>query len=253
MVEANGIKHRGATTVALGNGYSADIYHKASYVFQKEGLATTTIGLVVRSGFLSPVSAEQLVSTGLEKSDPQHTSWIGFRKTDEPFGKYVGVAWQEELTIPTVEGDKRVLYMKLRAFEKEAQRHHLGRTAIQLALSAHSDAQILVHRTGNPAAALSWLESEVFEPGTRRPFDVPFDTDLVYPQLLLWLWSKYRIKGEVPDLRTGVSIGDYVEQNGAYKLDRTHVASANIYDWMVEGLRMDFPRGDSLMQMAEIK
>ncbi len=246
-------RHRGPTTVDLGTGYSAEIFYRSSYISQKEKLAHITEGLVVSSGLFSPSIARHLVSTGLEKSDPNNTSWIGFRKTDEPFGKYKGLAWQEELSIPTVEGEKIVLYMKLRAFEKDAQRHHLGRTAIQLVLNTHIDSQILAHRTASPAAALSWLESGVFEPGRRLPRDLPFDKDPVAPQILMWLWTKYHINGRVPNFRTGVSIGDYPEQNGAYEPDPTHAPTMEICRWMTGKLGMNFRRGDSLMQIADLR
>lgn len=245
---------RGPTTVDLpGIGYSADIYHKASYVDARVVLAQKAEILIVRAGLFSPEVARLMVAKGLEGSTPQNTSWIGFRKLGASIGNYDGLSWQEQLKIPTFQGTEQLLYLKLRAFEPEAQRKHLGRTAIQLALNAHPDVRYLAHRTASPAAVRSFVESGVFKEGQRFPYDTPFSNDPLAPHLLLWLYSKYHINGRIPNLKTGVSIADYIEPNKAYVPDPTHAPTKEIHRWMVEKLKMNFQRGDSLMEIGELK
>lgn len=245
---------RGPITIdLLGTGYSADIYNKALYRMEKTELAAKTEVLIARAKLWTPEIAHQIIERGLERSDSQYTSWIGFRYTTAPQGQYEGAAWQEEIHVPTRGGDRYLLFMKLRVFAPEAQGHHLGRTAMQLALGVHSDAELIAHRSGSARGALAWLESGVFKEGGRFPRDVSFDKVPAMPQILLWLWDTYHTKGEVPSLITGVSKGDYPEPNGADPVDEKYPKVMEIRAWMENVLKMKLTRGDALYEIGQLK
>ncbi len=274
---SGGAEQRGPTAIDLPKtGYIVDMYQKGSYIAEKDELARITKRLIVSSGLWTQDVANQMVESGLGSSDPDNTSWLGFRKSNAPRGEYDGVAWQEELYIPTVRGYVRLLHMKLRAFVPDAQGLHLGRTGMQLALGAHPEVTHISHRTGSAAAARSWLESGVFREGRRFPYDLPFVQAPQLPQILLWLYELYHVNGERPNLSTGVSVGDYIEQNKAYIPDRTHQPTMEILKWMeekptvlvdgmevkrkvlVDGMEkdplgMDLQRGDSLTEIGELR
>lgn len=251
-ITTNGNVSRGPTTLDLGSGYSADTYYKSSYITEQAALAQVTELLVIRSGLWTPEVARQMVKKGFDNSDPQNTSWIGFRKLGAPRDEYVGLAWQQEINIPTVEGTQRLLYLNLRAFEPEAQRKHLGRTAIQLALNIYPEVQLIAHRSGSPAAVYSFLESGVFKEGKRYPYDMPFDKAPMMPQILLWVYSLFHINGKSPNLSTGVSIADYIEPNKAYIPDLAHGPTMAIREWMEGKLKMKLDRGDALYEIGEV-
>lgn len=244
---------RGPTTIDLtGTGYSADIYYKGSYITERLSLAQKTEVLIAKAHLWTPEVAKQIVTAGLAKSNPQNTSWIGFRKSDALKGEYIGAAWQEEIFVPTFEGGRHLLYMKLRVFEPDDQGHYLGRTAIQLAVSVYPGADCLAHRSGNPRAVRSWLESGVFREGRRFPYDLTFDKEPELQQILFWIYRQFHIRGRTPNLLTGVSIGDYIEPNGAYVPDPRHESTMKIHRWMTEKLRMKFERGDALYEIGEL-
>lgn len=246
--------HRGPSTIdhVLGTDYSADVFNKSSYMAEKGALAEITEGLIVRSGLWSVETARIMVASGLEVSDPQNTSWIGFRKTAAPRGQYDGVAWQEETPMPLPKRDRHNLYMKLRAFAPEIQGKHFGRFAMQLAFNSHPEVDSISHRTGNPIAVRSWLESEVFKPGRRFPYDLPFNADQDMPLMLLWLYDRYHTQGEIPDISTGVSVGDYLEPNGAIP-KKIHGETQNIMNWLIFELKFNFNRCDALYEIGELK
>lgn len=248
--------YRGPSSVDFpGTGYTADTYSKGSYRAEKGGLMEITEDLVVRSGLWPPDEARRRILAISEGIDPQNFSWIGFRKLDASPGQYEGAALQDVLHIPTVRGDIPLLFMRLRVFLPEARRKHLGRTAMQLAIHAHSDAEPthIAHRTCSPAAAYSWLMADVFKPGRRFPFDSPFDRDFIAFMLLFNIYDVTRVRGKLPNKSTGVSIGEYLEPNRAYVPDPTHVPTMGIKKWMEERLNMNFQRGDALTQVGELR
>lgn len=256
--------HRGPSTLDLpGTGYSADTYNKGSYVAEKEVLAEMATKIVISSGLWTPETARIMIASGLDVSDPQTTSWIGFRKTDTPKGQYSGFAWQEEVRIPTHRGDRCTLYMKLRAFEPEMQGQGFGGTAMQLNLYTHNEVDSVAHRSGNPVAVRSWLKLKEFKQGRRFPYDLPFDADEEQPHLLLWIYSRYHTRGKTPSMSTGVSVSDYIEPNGAIPREITG-PTKDIFDWMTEkkiieiegkkrkGLGIVLDRGDALYEIGEL-
>lgn len=248
--------HRGPKTFdyVLGTNYSADIYYKGSYTAERHELAEKTELLIARAHLWSPTFAHRMVQEALDRSDPLNTSWIGFRKTDAPRGEYEGAAWQEEIHVPINRNEEKdLLHMMLRVFEPQAQGRHFGRSAMQLALWAHPDAELVGHRSGSPRAVRAWLNSGVFREGRRFPKDIPFFKAPNMAQVLLWVWENYHINGRFPNLSTGVSIGDYPEPNGAYVYDSKY-RSIEEHEWMTSptGLKMKLLRGDALYELGEV-
>lgn len=247
--------HRGPVTLDLGIGYSADTYYKTSYVAELPYLAEITEELVVKANLWPREVAQERIATIIGQTDPQKTSWIGFRKSDAPRGQYEGAAWQDILKIPTFRRDSRLLFMRLRVFIPEAQRKHMGRTAMPLSLNTHSEDEPthMGHRTGSPAAGYAWLEAPVFRPGRRSPYDRSYNKDTTALMLMIGVYELTHIHGRFPNLSTGVSIGEFSGPNMAYIPDPNHAPTMKIYKWMVEKLKMNFERGDVLTQIGELK
>ncbi len=249
----NGGGHRGPTTIDLGNGFSADTYSKSPYIAEKDYLVQITEGLVARANLWIPDVARDRILDISKKSDPKNTSWIGFRNADAPIGQYDGCAWQDMLYIPTVRGDIALLFMRLRVFAPEAQRLHLGRSSMQIALNTHSEAEpvYIGHRTGSPAAVRSWLEADIFRLRRRFPYDLPYENDFVASMLLMNIYELTHINGRIPNRSTGVSVGEYAESNRAYIPDPTHEPTMRILEWMTGKLKMK--PGDALTEIGELR
>lgn len=263
VVELDQIRNgqRGPKTVDFfsgkRSGYSAEIYDDESFKDRTDELTQRAIDLTIRSGLWSPEVSRRMIIGGMEKSVAERTSMIFFKMRGSVLEKYVGFSWQEIFHIHVIvegaEGDVLVNYLKLRAFEPWHTRKHLGRTAIQLAVATNK-ADYLAHRTGSPAAARSFLESGVFMEKRRFPFDAMFDTDTLIQQILTGLHFRIRTCGKKGvDWSTGVSIADYLEPNRAYIPDETHIPTMEIKKWMEKDLGMDFKRGDSLIEIGQLK
>lgn len=249
--------HRGPRTVDFNlgrkRGYSADIFYGASYNNRKDELVEIATDLTVRSGLWSLEIAREMTQRGKDTVASQNTSMTFFRKSDVVSGKYIGFSWQEMLFIPTIRGDIPVVYFRLRVFEEQHRRKHLGRIAVQLALVANPEATYLAHRTANPAAALSFMESGVFKEGRRFPWDAKFNTDSLVQQIMMGIFFRERVNGTEIDMVTGVCRADYPELNGAYVPDLNHAPTMEIRRRMQEEFGMIFSRGDSLYVVGELK
>lgn len=270
--------HRGPGTVNFNigskDGYSADIYSGRVYEDRKNELAEAAIDLTIRSGLFTPPVVRQLIAGGVERINEgqdrgiiQDASLIFFRESDTPrdrLDRAVGFSWQEIDVHNFAGAELFVLYLRLRAFEERHRTRHLGRSSIELALNTHREASWIIHRTGSAAAARSFMETGVtgdmpygiFVPGRRFPWDRRYDADSrcdsTPQQLLLATHFRVRIRGKEVNMSTGVSRGDYPEENRAFKLNPNHSPTVEIDRIMREELRMDLANGDSLIAMGEL-
>lgn len=255
----NGNGHRGPAAVDfdLGRkgGYSADIFHGASYYQRKGTLAKIAIDLVIEAGLFSPDVARDIVTRGMESHAGQNTSMILFRrKADINNPHYVGFSWQEVFHIPTNEGDIPLTYLRLRAFEKRHRRQHLGRAAVQLTKIMYKEAKYFAHRTQSPAAALSVMESGIFIPGRLLPWeggDEGYDEIPEMEQLKDEVFARVKINGQTIN-KYGVSEGDYPEFNEAFEVDVNHPQTMALRRRMTEKYGMVFSRGDSLTIVGQL-
>lgn len=251
--------HREPTTISgfLGRrgGYCADIFRGEAYEGRKQELAEIAIGIITRSGLWSEPVARVMMERGMNTApNVQDTSMTLFRKSDGPLDRYIGVSWQELVFVPTTLGIAPVDYLKLRAFEEKHRKKGLGKTAVEIAVSQTTVRPfLLAHRTGSPAAALSFMESPVFKEGTGlSPYDMRYDEDPMRQEVMMKLHFQYRVQGREINMSTGVSPADYIEANGAFVLDLTHSKIMSLYR-RLEELGMVFARRDSIIAMGELK
>jgi len=239
----NGNGHRSPWIVNVffskKTGYSADIFSGTVFQERKDELARIAIDLIVQSNLWSLKTARAMVMNGMGEDNTQNASMILFRKTEAPQGKYIGVSWQEVNVVPDLPsptGKETVLYLRLRAFKEWHRRIHLGASSLQLALLAHSQSEPawLVHRTQSPAAAYSVIRSGIFREDELYPWSGLYDANPVAQQIMTWHHFKFRNLGKKVDMSTGVSIGDYLEQNRAYAPDLSHSPTMEIRRKMEE-------------------
>lgn len=249
-----------------GTGYIADIFNKDPYRREQDSLARQGELLVVKANLWTPEVARKRIGAIMAMTNPENTSWIGFRRKGAPQGEYAGFAWQTELSIPILGGSMRLLWMLIRAFEPEAQAKHLGREAMRISLVSHPEATDIGHRTGSAAAIRSWLMAPIFNPNSRAPFEIYFNEVPKYKIALPVIYELTHVNGQPPDPRTGVSIGEYTEANKAFTPKPNHRPTMEILEWMQapvdrevmilgkhrNGLGMDLPRGDALFEMGAL-
>lgn len=181
-----------------------------------------------------------------------HASAIRIRPELVP-DKVIGVVTERELFIPTSQGTIPFLYFTMRAIEPEYRRRHLGRDALQVATVLHRGARWAGHRTQSPAAVRSMEESGIFKTGRFFPRESYYDRDGLAQEIMVHLFINVRRNGREVNWHTGVSRADYFEPNRASELDPTHGPTMEIRRWMVDKLKMNFDRGDSLYEIGELK
>lgn len=212
--------HKSSSTIDLpGLGYSADIYMGGAYREKELELVGKLKLIIAEAKVWTPDVAERMVEDARATCNPDNASMICFRKSTDPteIESYRGLTWQEIEDIPTSRGSHRTVWMKFRVLDPESQGLHLGRWAMQEAISLYLELGVdsISHKSGSKRAVHAFNESNAFKNGCRYPKDRGFDQEAQMAQVLLWLWDRHQIHGEMPSLTSGVSINDYEEPNGA--------------------------------------
>lgn len=253
------------------SGYSADIFSKEVYENTRDDLAEAAIKIATQVGIWSPEVVREIVVRGMNTitkgrvtGEVEAASMIFFRRSNDPIGKWIGFSWQE-LDVNRVGGkDQKDLYLRFRVFGARHRGYSLGRAGIQLALNTHDEAVWIIHRTGSPIAAWSFMRtgvtderpSGIFKPERRFPWETRYDAnpqkDPGPQQLLLSTHFRIRTLGRGINMSTGVTIKDYLEGNRLSSPNPNHAPTVEIERIMREDFGMVFARGDSLIAMGEL-
>lgn len=170
-----------------------------------------------------------------------------------PDSRYIGYATHRMFMIETSEGSIPFVYVT-RTIEEGHQGKHLGRFAIQEGLVLHDKAKWLGYRTQSPPAVYATMQAKVFKEGRHFPFEATYDSEgnLLAQQVMMGLYWRIHRHGSTPDLRYGVSIHDYDEENKACVVNPNHEPTLQIGKTMQEKYHMKFRRGDSLYGVGEL-
>lgn len=168
---------------------------------------------------------------------------------------YVGFATGRVYPADTTRG-RRNLLVVTRTITAKHQTHGLGTFSAQELRALHPKATDLGFRSRSPAAVRAAMLADVVREGELSPWFKKYnsDPDFFRHQLMMHLWYRIHKFGATPDIKTGVSRNDYLDENRAYEYrpDRTTKGLSTI---QIAALMEEFDMGpfDSVYSVGPLK
>lgn len=185
--------------------------------------------------------------------DLEIPSAIFYRYDQSPV--YVGYATGRLYPVDTTRGRRNLLTVT-RTITAKHQTHGLGTFSVQELRALHPKATDIGFRSRSPAAVRAAMLADVVREDELSPWFKRYtsDPDFFNHQLMMHLWYRIHKLGATPDIETGVSRNDYIDENRAYEYrpDRTQRALSTI---QIAALMEEFDMGplDSAYSVGPLK
>lgn len=185
--------------------------------------------------------------------DLEIPSVIFYRYDQSPV--YVGFATGRLYLVDTTRGRRNLLTIT-RTITAKHQTHGLGTFSVQELRALHPKATDIGFRSRSPAAVRATMLADVVREGELSPWLKKYnsDPDFFRHQLMMHLWYRIHKFGATPDIETGISRNDYLDENRAYeyRLDRTQRALSTI---QIAVMMEEFDMGplDSVYSVGPLK
>lgn len=234
--------------------YTAEIHTGDSYMLHLDALLEKATALKAEVFQMSDEKAREIMKKHMRpasiKDEIEIPSIMFFLTQDL---QYIGYATHRVFMIDTSEGSIP-LDIVTRTITGEHQGKGLGRFSIQQGLAIHHKARWLGYRTQSPPAIYATMQAKVSRPGRHFPFEATYDSEpnLLAHQIMMGLFYRIRRYGARPDMKFGVSVHDYDEENKAYIPRADHEPTMQLARIMQDRFRMRFKRGDSLYGVLEL-
>lgn len=131
---------------------------------------------------------------------------------------YVGYATGRIYPVDTPQGRRNLLAIT-RTITAPHQAFGLGRFSVEQLIVLNPKATDLGFRSRNPAAVRAVMLADAIIDGELYPYQKKYTDDptFTYHKLMMELWYRIHKYGAYPVVETGVSKGDYIDENRAYK------------------------------------